>query len=38
MADEMLLASQRVVPKRLNDAGFKFEFPNLESALRKYVH
>ncbi len=38
MADEMLLASQRVIPKRLNDAGFKFEYPNLDAALRKYIH
>ena len=37
MADEMLLASQMVVPKRLNDAGFEFKYPELEPALRKYV-
>ena len=37
MADEMLLASQYVVPKRLADAGFKFQYPELEAALRKYV-
>src|SRR6266404_9453479 len=37
MADEMLLASQYVVPKRLSDAGFEFKYPELESALRKYV-
>jgi len=37
MADEMLLASQRVIPKRLNDAGFEFEFPDLEGAFRKYL-
>jgi len=37
MADEMLLASQRVIPKRLNDAGFEFEFPELEGAFRKYL-
>ena len=37
MADEMLLASQVVVPKRLNDAGFEFKYPELEPALRKYV-
>ena len=37
MADEMLLVSQRVVPKRLNTAGFAFQNPDLESAIRKYV-
>jgi hypothetical protein len=37
MADEMLLASQVVVPKRLNDAGFEFKYPELEPALQKYV-
>ena len=37
MADEMLLASQRVMPKKLKDAGFQFEYPNLEDALRKYI-
>jgi uncharacterized protein (TIGR01777 family) len=34
MADEMLLTSQRVVPKVLNDAGFKFQHPELEGAVR----
>ena len=37
MADEMLLASQRVIPKRLNDAGFEFEYPELEGAFRRYL-
>jgi len=37
MADEMLLVSQLVVPKRLNTAGFQFQNPDLESAIRKYV-
>jgi uncharacterized protein (TIGR01777 family) len=37
MADEMLLASQRVLPKKLNDAGFQFEYANLNAALRKYI-
>jgi hypothetical protein len=37
MAEEMLLASQRVVPKRLLEAGFNFEEVNLESALRKLL-
>jgi hypothetical protein len=32
-ADEMLLASQRVLPRRILDAGFKFEHPDAASAL-----
>ena len=37
MADEMLLTSQRVIPKRLSDAGYEFHQPELEGALRKHV-
>jgi uncharacterized protein (TIGR01777 family) len=37
MADEMLLTSQRVIPKRLSDAGYEFEYPELEGAFRKYL-
>jgi uncharacterized protein len=37
MADEMLLASQRVIPKRLNDAGYEFQYPELEGALKKHL-
>lgn len=34
MADEMLLSSTRVLPAKLQSAGFPFHFPELESALR----
>lgn len=34
MAESLLLASVRVVPKKLTDAGFEFQFPDLESAFR----
>lgn len=34
MAQELLLASTRLEPARLRSAGFKFQFPDLEGALR----
>lgn len=34
MAENTILASQRVVPKRLAGAGFEFRHPRLEEALR----
>lgn len=34
MADEMLLVSQRVAPKRLRDVGYEFQYSKLEDALR----
>ncbi len=34
MADELLLHGQRVVPARLQDAGFTFAFPGVVSALQ----
>ena len=34
MADEMMLSSTRVAPKVLNDAGFRFQYPELEGAVR----
>jgi uncharacterized protein (TIGR01777 family) len=37
VADALLLASQRVQPEKLSGAGFKFRYPNLESALRAIV-
>jgi hypothetical protein len=38
MAGELLLASQRVTPKRLLEAGFNFEDSELEPALRKLLN
>lgn len=35
MADEALLSSQRALPARLLDAGFRFEYPDLDEALRR---
>jgi uncharacterized protein (TIGR01777 family) len=37
MADEMLLASQRVMPRRLLEAGFHFEDTELEPTLRRLL-
>jgi uncharacterized protein len=37
MADEALLASARVFPERLKQSGFKFKFPDLESALQQVL-
>jgi uncharacterized protein (TIGR01777 family) len=34
-AAEMMLASQRVIPSRLQNAGFQFDAPALEGALRR---
>ncbi|HEX8276955.1 MAG TPA: TIGR01777 family oxidoreductase [Longimicrobiaceae bacterium] len=34
MADEALLSSQRALPDRLREAGFTFQYPDLEGALR----
>jgi uncharacterized protein (TIGR01777 family) len=34
MADELLLASQRVLPTRLEDSGYRIMYPRLEDALR----
>jgi uncharacterized protein (TIGR01777 family) len=39
MARELLLTSQRVLPARLSEAGFSFEYPTLEMALKDlFVH
>jgi len=37
MAKPLLFDGQRAIPKKLVDAGFKFQFPNLESALREIL-
>ncbi len=34
MARELLLSSARVLPQKLNDSGFKFNFPYLQPALQ----
>jgi hypothetical protein len=34
MADELVLASQRAVPARLQASGYRFRHPSLEDALR----
>jgi uncharacterized protein (TIGR01777 family) len=34
LADEVILAGQRVLPRRLLDAGFEFDYPEAEPALR----
>lgn len=37
MADEVLLASQQAIPKRLQEAGFKFDYVDLRNALEAIV-
>jgi uncharacterized protein (TIGR01777 family) len=37
MADEVLLAGQRVIPKRLSEAGFQFRYPDLQAALEAII-
>lgn len=37
MGDALLLDSTRVEPKRLNEAGYEFEFPDLKAALEHAV-
>ena len=34
MADALLLSSQRVVPQKLSERGFRFQYADLEAALR----
>jgi len=37
MGDALLLASTKVVPKRLEDAGFEFKYPQLKPAIEHAV-
>jgi len=37
MGDALLLDSTRVMPKRINDAGYQFKFTNLKAALENAV-
>lgn len=37
MGDALLLASTKVLPKRLEDAGFEFKFPNLKEAVESAI-
>ncbi len=37
MADEILLTGQRVIPERLLDAGYSFQYPSLADALSAIV-
>jgi uncharacterized protein (TIGR01777 family) len=34
MGEKLLLEGNRVLPKKLEDAGFEFDYPNLEDAMR----
>ncbi len=37
MAKELILASTRVIPQKLSDAGFEFEHPDIEGALKSLL-
>ena len=37
MGESLLLGSQRVLPKRLQESGYQFKFPELKSALEAAV-
>jgi hypothetical protein len=37
MGDALLLDSTRVLPKKLEEAGFKFDFPDLKTALEQAI-
>jgi uncharacterized protein (TIGR01777 family) len=37
MADALLLASARVMPNRLSESGYRFQYPTLETALKHHL-
>lgn len=38
MGDEMILSSARAVPRKLENAGYQFLYPNLRTALQKLIN
>jgi hypothetical protein len=38
LVEQLILVSQRVVPKVLQDSGFTFRYPTIDSALAKAFH
>lgn len=38
MGDYLLLKGQKILPKRLNELGFKFTYPTIESVLIEEFH
>jgi len=38
MADEVLLASQRVLPRKAEASGFRFLYPQADAALQAILH
>ena len=34
MGEELLLAGKRILPKKISDAGYNFQYPKLEDALK----
>jgi uncharacterized protein (TIGR01777 family) len=37
MADGLILTGQRAIPKKLSDAGFEFNYPEIETALKEIL-
>jgi uncharacterized protein (TIGR01777 family) len=38
MGETLLLQGQRMIPQKLRDAGFEFQYPDLEGALRHVLN